>query len=160
MDESLLEYGHEPLPGAHLVTQRTFYTHHGIYTGNGRVIHYAGLAKGWWRGPVEDVSLERFARGHGIRILDDPRRFDRSDVVARARSRLGERRYRILTNNCEHFCAWALRGEIYSEQVERALGAVRRLVEFKRRFAGAVRHWWRGPRASLPVTEGSACRLW
>jgi hypothetical protein len=25
-------------------------------------------------------------------------------------SRLGERRYRILTNNCEHFCEWCLNG--------------------------------------------------
>jgi hypothetical protein len=29
----------------------------------------------------------------------------------RARSRLGESRYRLLTNNCEHFCSWALRDE-------------------------------------------------
>ena len=44
---------------------------------------------------------------------------DRRDVVARARSRLGERSYRVLTNNCEHFCVWALRGDSRSTQVER-----------------------------------------
>jgi hypothetical protein len=32
---------------------------------------------------------------------------------------LGENRYRVLTNNCEHFCAWALRDERRSMQVER-----------------------------------------
>jgi hypothetical protein len=37
--------------------------------------------------------------------------------VERARSRLGESRYRILTNNCAHFCAWALRDERQSRQV-------------------------------------------
>jgi len=40
-------------------------------------------------------------------------------VVARARSRLGENRYRLTTNNCEHFCEWCLSGESRSEQVER-----------------------------------------
>ena len=33
--------------GAHLVSPRWGYTHHGIYTGGGRVIHYAGLSEGW-----------------------------------------------------------------------------------------------------------------
>jgi hypothetical protein len=40
-------------------------------------------------------------------------------VVERVRSRLGEHRYRLLTNNCEHFCEWALRGESRSVQIER-----------------------------------------
>ena len=85
---------------------------------------------GMRRGPVEDVSLERFAGGHGIRIRRESRRFCRREVVERARSRLGERRYRVLTNNCEHFCAWAVRGEVRSGQVERfrfALTALLRL---------------------------------
>jgi hypothetical protein len=40
-------------------------------------------------------------------------------VVVRVRSRLGERRYSILSNNCEHSCASALRDERRSSQVER-----------------------------------------
>jgi hypothetical protein len=32
-------------------------------------------------------------------------------------SRVGENRYRLLTNNCEHFCNWCLWGKSYSEQV-------------------------------------------
>ena len=115
----LLHAGEEPALAAHLVTPRTLYDHHGIYVGNGRVIHYAGLAHGWRRGPVEEVSLERFAHGRHIRVRNDSVRFDRSEVVARARSRLGERSYRVLTNNCEHLCAWALRGENRSLPVER-----------------------------------------
>jgi hypothetical protein len=68
---------------------------------------------------VEEVSLEHFAHGRDIRIRHETPMFDRSEVVARARSRLGERRYRLLTNNCEHFCCWALRDENCSTQVER-----------------------------------------
>jgi hypothetical protein len=113
-----LRRGDEPPLAAHLVTPRALYTHHGIYVGEGRVIHYAGLAYRWRRGPVEDVPLERFAHGHGIRVRSDPACFDPRAVVERARSRLGERRYRLLTNNCEHFCSWALRDESRSSQVD------------------------------------------
>ena len=117
--DSLLGAGEEPPLASHLVSPRRFYSHHGIYVGNGRVIHYAGLAYGLRYGPVEDVSLERFAHGRRIRIRHDTVRFDRREVVERARSRLGESRYRVLTNNCEHFCAWVLRNESRSKQVER-----------------------------------------
>src|SRR5262249_47404059 len=48
-----------------------------------------------------------------------------STVVERARSRLGEHSYRILTNNCEHLCAWALRDDCRSCQVDRIRSAPR-----------------------------------
>jgi hypothetical protein len=117
--DSLLRADERPTLASHLVTSRALYDHHGIYAGNGRVIHYAGLAHGWRRGPVEEVSLEEFARGRCIRVRHDAARFDQREVLERARSRLGERCYRILTNNCEHFCAWALQGENRSPQIER-----------------------------------------
>jgi hypothetical protein len=142
MDESFLEPGHEPPLGAHLITQRRFYTHHGIYVGEGRVIHYAGLVDGSWRGRVEDVSLVRFGKGRSIGILRDARVFDRKEVVTRARSRLGERRYRILTNNCEHFCAWSLGHEVRSPQVDRVLGALQRLADIPRGLFSALGLPW------------------
>jgi hypothetical protein len=43
------------------------------------------------------------------------------EAVARARSRLGENHYHLLTNNCEHFCTWCLLGQARSEQVETCL---------------------------------------
>ena len=116
--DSLLRPGQEPPLASHLISRRAFYTRHGIYAGDGRVIHYSGLAYGWRRGAVEDVSLERFAHGHRIRIRSDLQRFDPGSVVERARSRLGERSYRVLSNNCEHFCCWALRNESRSSQVD------------------------------------------
>jgi pyruvate-formate lyase-activating enzyme len=42
-------------------------------------------------------------------------------IVRRARSRLGERRYTVFTNNCEHFCTWCQVGESRSKQVDRLL---------------------------------------
>jgi hypothetical protein len=121
--------GDEPPLASHLVTARALYTHHGIYVGNGRVIHYAGFSYGLRRGPVEQVSLERFARGRTVRIQPGQRCFDSCEVVARALSRLGESRYRFLTNNCEHFCAWVLCNECRSGQVDRLSAIPRALYQ-------------------------------
>ncbi|NML32473.1 lecithin retinol acyltransferase family protein [Paraburkholderia antibiotica] len=108
--------------GAHLVTQRNGYEHHGIYVGNGHVVHYSGFASSVHRGPVEEVELARFAAGHPLSIRATPSAlYVGAEAVSRARSRLGENRYRLLTNNCEHFCAWCLLGESRSEQVHGCL---------------------------------------
>jgi len=96
--------------------------HHGIYVGDGKVVHYAGLARGPFRGHVEEVSLAQFACGRSVWTRrSDLSAFDPQEVIRRARSRVGENRYRILRNNCEHFCEWCLRGESRSYQVERFL---------------------------------------
>jgi hypothetical protein len=134
--EAILVAEDEPPLGSHVVTPRRGYLHHGIYVGEGKVIHYAGLARGPRRGPVEEVSLARFTAGRVAWIKTGAQpAFDRLEVVRRARSRLGEDRYRILSNNCEHFCEWCLHGEHRSYQVEgmltghgRALHAVMRII--------------------------------
>lgn len=106
--------------GTHLVSGRTGYLHHGIYVGNGKVIHYAGLCESLKCGPVEEVSLRRFAARNDIYSIEESNaRYQAEDAVVRARSRLGECQYRLLTNNCEHFCNWCLYGEAWSYQVRR-----------------------------------------
>lgn len=50
------------------------------------------------------------------------------EFMRRARSRLGEDRYRLTTNNCEHFCAWCITGDSRSDQVDCWLGWNRRLL--------------------------------
>lgn len=47
----------EPPIGAQVVTQRSGYRHHGIYAGDGLVVHYAGRSRSLHRGPVQQVSL-------------------------------------------------------------------------------------------------------
>jgi lecithin:retinol acyltransferase len=110
---------HEPALGAHLITSRWGYSHHGVYVGRGRVVHYAGLSGFWHCGPVEEVSLSRFANGRAVRVVDhfEPH-YSPEESVRRARSRLGESDYRLLSNNCEHFCNWCLSGVSRSDQVE------------------------------------------
>jgi hypothetical protein len=116
------------MPGEHLVTPRRGYTHHGIYAGNGRVIHYAGLSRSLRRGPVEEVTLHAFAHGHEVWVKPEPHaRFAGPEVVRRATSRLGENRYRLTTNNCEHFCSWCYCNESRSEQIDGWIGWLRRM---------------------------------
>jgi cell wall-associated NlpC family hydrolase len=50
-------------PGDHLVSLRLGYTHHGLYLGDGRVIHYSGFSDGWTSGAIEIVSLSDFEGG-------------------------------------------------------------------------------------------------
>jgi len=108
--------------GAHLVSERDGYTHHGIYAGYGRVIHYGGFHDSAKRRPVEFVSLHGFAAGKGITVQPEPDAvYAGIDAVERAMSRLGEDQYRLLTNNCEHFCTWCLLGVKQSAQVRRGL---------------------------------------
>ena len=131
----LLVGDQEPPLGSHLVTPRRGYLHHGIYVGARRVVHYAGLAHGLRRGPVEEVSLAHFARGQRISVRSDASSdFDVREVIGRARSRVGEDRYRVLTNNCEHFCEWCLRGTARSFQVEAWLARPRRTLLASVRF--------------------------
>jgi|SRR6516164_4793838 hypothetical protein len=108
----------ELLPGSRLIVRRRAYFHRGIYVGNGRMTHYAGWFRGT-RGLVEEVNLEEFTEGHPCRVgrMPSDRRVG-EDIVRRARSRLGERRYNLFRNNCEHFCNWCQLGECRSEQVE------------------------------------------
>ena len=115
----LLVAGQEPPVASHVVTVRSGYLHHGIYVGGSQVVHYSGFAHRLRRGPVEEVSLAHIGRGGPIWVKATvPAEFEAREVIARARSRIGEDRYRLLTNNCEHFCEWCLHGESRSYQVE------------------------------------------
>lgn len=106
-------------PGSHLITRRFGFWHHGIYAGGGRVIHYGALKRPFAFGPVEEVSLKRFARKHGYRVLSrDAVPYAGVSSVERARTRLGENRYRLWSNNCEHFVEWCISGNSRSRQVE------------------------------------------
>ena len=118
----------EPPLGSHIGTPRRGYLHHGIYVGGGHVVHYAGYVHGLRPRPVEEVQICRFTDGRPLLLKrDQTTMFEHSEVIQRARSRIGESRYRLLTNNCEHFCEWCLNGEQRSYQVE-ALGGFWRNV--------------------------------
>ena len=108
------------------------YTHHGIYVGDGKVVHYGALMFNVIRRPVEEVSLAAFAEGRPVFVVAHCESgFDAGEAIRRARSRLGEKQYRLLSNNCEHFVEWCLHDIHRSFQVETA-------IEFPRWFGERV----------------------
>lgn len=109
----------EPPIGAHLISRRKGYTHHGICVGGGNVIHYSGLANGLNSGPVEEVNLKEFSGGNGFTVRTYTNGFSETKIVERARSRVGESSYSVFNNNCEHFCLWCVVGDHVSPQVDK-----------------------------------------
>lgn len=104
--------------GDHLVTARSGYTHHGIYAGDGRVIHYSGLSDGLKAGAVEMVSLDSFGSGRPVAVRPEPLRIYKGKAaVDRALLRIGEDTYNVFTNNCEHFVNHCIFGVKVSQQV-------------------------------------------
>ena len=124
-------------PADHLVTPRGLtYTHHGMYLGNRNVIHYSGFADGWKSGPVEIINLNDFSANEGYFKLKVPlsnRAFPRDLSVHRARQRLGENKYSLLTNNCEHFVRDAIEGKSYCSQFTKLLFVTRWMLLTKER---------------------------
>lgn len=131
VDESKIP---EPPVGSHLVSPRMGFNHHGLYIGNGRVIHYSGMARtlscrdilklpGLIRyGAVVKTSLKRFCDGHGFRVLEHPNaKFTGVSAVERAKKRLYERSYYLYGNNCEHFVNWCIDDTFKSPAVTRLL---------------------------------------
>ena len=109
--------------GQHLVIKKAAgsYTHHGLGLGDGRVIHYSGLADDLTSvGNIEEVSLEEFAKGKDIIVRSHQDRiFTVNEAILRARLRLGESQYHVLHNNCEHLVQWCINGKHFSQQSRR-----------------------------------------
>jgi hypothetical protein len=114
----------EPPLGSHLISWRNGYQHHGIFVGQGRVIHYAGWSDNRETGPVEETDLEAFSQGkpYTIAIHKSPDRPEK--IIERARSRLKESAYSVFANNCEHFCNWCVTGDHLSRQVDVVTGTI------------------------------------
>lgn len=81
------------------------YTHHGIYIGEGKVIHYLASS-------VTYDTLDVFRAGYKVRLKEDSIAcYSAEEIVDRANSRLGENEYNLVFNNCEHFCRWCRCGK-------------------------------------------------
>ncbi|WP_342443839.1 lecithin retinol acyltransferase family protein [Geobacillus sp. FSL W8-0032] len=91
----------------HLIAKRIEYgigyTHHGLYIGNNQVIHYS-------EGEVRIDSLEDFKKDCEMGVVDSVATYSKEEIISRAYSRLGEKRYNLVFNNCEHFVNWCRSG--------------------------------------------------
>ena len=104
--------------GAHLIVNHFGYSHHGIYAGKGRVIHYSGFAHLFKKRPIEITTLNQFARGKNIIVREYAHpKYTGRNIVRRMRTRMHENNYHLIINNCEHLCTWAITGVESSPQV-------------------------------------------
>jgi hypothetical protein len=99
--------------GDHLYVHCGSFSHHGIDCGDKTVIHYDGER-------IAQVPISTFHAGKPYFT----RAYIKCDapelVLQRAKSRLGEKKYDVFFNNCEHFARWCKTGEHESEQVRNA----------------------------------------
>jgi Lecithin retinol acyltransferase len=133
-------FWNEFVAGTRLIVSRRGYKHHGIYAGDGRVIHYAGGVRPQ-HGRVEEISLQDFVGTRPVYACYAPAILRAEDIVRRARSRLGECRYDLFTNNCEHFCNWCQLGKARSQQIESLTRPVRALVRAAVTIAALLTHY-------------------
>lgn len=106
-----------PLAAAdHLQTPRQhgLFNHHGIDLGDGTVAHYLEGRE------ILRSPLEEFSRGQPVTPVLYPADGCSAPGITlrRAMGRLGEQRYNLLFNNCEHFAHWCKTGRHRSSQVE------------------------------------------
>ncbi|ABM76822.1 lecithin retinol acyltransferase family protein [Prochlorococcus marinus] len=88
------------------------FLHHGIDLGDGSVAHYLEGRS------ILRSSLEDFSRGATVNVVNHTQASPSGVTLRRAMSRIGEQRYNLLFNNCEHFANWCKTGRHRSSQVE------------------------------------------
>jgi hypothetical protein len=96
---------------SHLISPRTGYNHHGLYVGNNTVIHLTRTSI------IEAVPMHEFTDGNGYKIQKYHSLFSHTEIIERAKSRLGNSDYSVIFNNCEHFINWCLHNSKHSHQI-------------------------------------------
>ncbi len=114
----------------HLRVFRGPYWHHGIDIGDDSVVHYRGVISEKENAKVIKTSLEDFLLGAKLEIVEYnlDQCYPPEAVVSRALSKLGETKYSLVSNNCEHFARWCKTGEKKSEQVKDTVAGVTDVV--------------------------------
>lgn len=126
---------------------RGIYEHYAIYAGEGRIIHYAGEQSDFnGRISIHEAPFKEFLKGgreyfvisfegqYPVKIHSSTNfilggcfdscdinlkgRYTPEETLKRAYSRIGESKYNLLKNNCEHFALWCKTGNSESTQVK------------------------------------------
>ena len=109
------------------VVQRHFlrvvpYKHHGIELPDGTMCENSPPG-------VRIVTYADFARDRPTVVVNpDATEAERAQAVQRALSRVGEHRYSLTGNNCEHFTTWCATGVAISRQVIACIQVFAQLV--------------------------------
>jgi len=115
-------------PGDILYVNRGIYKHYGVYTGDGKVIHFAPLAGteiNAENAVIHETTLKNFLKDGTLSIDKKIKAItSRRKIVERARSQIGKKSYNLAFNNCEHFAHWCKTGVCESNQVHSVIDIV------------------------------------
>uniref|UniRef100_A0A7S0E9Q2 phospholipase A2 n=1 Tax=Hanusia phi TaxID=3032 RepID=A0A7S0E9Q2_9CRYP len=116
-------------PGDHLkvrgVAGFRALTHHAIYLGDGKIMHFTGGVTDKANATCKIDSLRTIYnygkdKGMQVEVVEHPvDALPREVIVQRAKSRVGETGYNLFSKNCEHVVNWCIRGEMHSLQIQR-----------------------------------------
>ena len=139
-------------PGDVIGVSRGAYEHYGIYVGDKRVIHYAGVGNDF-KGEItiHEAPFSEFIKNgksyfvlsfegkYPVKIQSTTKfiansiytRYNKiydvcsaQETLKRAYSRIGEAKYSLIKNNCEHFAMWCKTGISESTQVKQIISYV------------------------------------
>ncbi len=100
--------------GDHIVQPGAFgvedLDHHALYLGDGKVLHYDGDVT------IGNLSELKQRSTEPLRIRRHQKRLNKTRSKQRCLGRLGESKYDIFFNNCEHLINWCVLGEAISFQ--------------------------------------------
>jgi hypothetical protein len=112
--------------GDHIYVRRKglLYSHHGIYSGEGTVIHFKGAVREKKDPVVIKTDLENFLNGGKLKRRDYKKRLLHDETLRIARDHLSKKRYSLRVNNCEHFATYCATGKKKSLQVRKVIGGI------------------------------------
>ena len=108
--------------GDHIYVRRLVYSHHGIYAGDGNVIHYTGEEKEKKDPLIRETDIEDFLKGGKLRRRNYKKRLPPSATLSLAKKHLSKNSYSLALNNCEHFATYCATGKKKSRQLREAVG--------------------------------------
>ena len=110
--------------GDHIYVRRRVYSHHGIYAGDGNVIHYTGEEKEKKDPLIRETDIEAFLKVGKLRRRDYKKRLPPSETLSLAKKHLSDNSYSLVFNNCEHFVTYCATGKRKSRQLREAVGGL------------------------------------
>lgn len=110
----------------HIATKRYYmknpllpFWHHGVYIGNGKVVHYGVDDEDKMPIKIQIVSLNTFCKGNleNLKVIKH-KRVVKKACMKRVEQSLnkGLGKYHFYYYNCEHYANWVINGKPYSAQ--------------------------------------------
>ena len=104
--------------GDHIKTKIDNVFHHGIFISDDEVIHFCSNEKFSILSndlEIQATTLAVFAQENKVEIVEHDNKYEPCKIAEIAKSKIGNRDYDIIFNNCEHFVNSCICGEKESQ---------------------------------------------